>query len=121
VIFHVDQSRMPRWLRFHQRRRDAMIAGLFFRPGNGAYISPMTKLAALLAALTVTVLCGLLALYAARLSVLTFLHWEAWVAVSLLFYASVFVLALRRKRQAERQAAKDEPLTPVTRQPLREL
>ena len=86
-----------------------------------AYSHAMAKLAALLAALTVTVLCGLLALYAARLSVLVFLHWEAWVAISLLFYASVFALALRRKRQAERQAAKDERLTPVTRQTLREL
>jgi hypothetical protein len=121
VIFHADQSRMPRWLRFHQPHRNAMITGPFFRPGNKTYISPMTKLIALLAALTVTVLCGLLALYAARLSLLMFLHWQAWVAGSLLFYASIFVAARRRKRQAERQAAKDEPLTPATRQPLREL
>jgi cbb3-type cytochrome oxidase subunit 3 len=78
-------------------------------------------LAALLAALTVTVLCGLLALYAARLSLLMFLHWEAWVALSLLFYASIFVAARRRKRRAERQAANDAPLAPATRQPLREL
>jgi hypothetical protein len=83
----------------------------------GAYSHAMTKLVALLAALTVTVLCGLLALYAARLSVLMFLHWQAWVAVSLLFYASIFVVARRRKRQA----AKDEPFTPATRRPLREL
>lgn len=81
----------------------------------------MAKLAALLAALTVTVLCGLLALYAARLSVLIFLHWEAWVALSLLFYASIFVAARRRKRQAEHQAAKEETLGPSVRRPLREL
>jgi membrane protein implicated in regulation of membrane protease activity len=86
-----------------------------------AYICAMAKLAALLAALTVTVLCGLLALYAARLSVLIFLHWEAWVAISLLFYASIFVAARRSKRQAERQAAKEEPLTPSVRRPLHEL
>jgi cbb3-type cytochrome oxidase subunit 3 len=81
----------------------------------------MTKLAALLAALGVTALCGLVALYAARLSVLMFLHWEAWVALSLLFYASIFLVAFRRKRRAERQAANDAPLAPVERRPLREI
>jgi membrane protein implicated in regulation of membrane protease activity len=81
----------------------------------------MAKLVALLAALGVTALCGLLALYAARLSVLMFLHWEAWVAASLLFYASVFVMARRRKRRAQREAEKTEPLTPAMRRPVREL
>jgi hypothetical protein len=75
-----------------------------------AYICVMTKLIALLAALTVTAVCGMLALYAARLSLLMFLHWQAWVAVSLLFYASIFVMAKRSERRAEREATKDETL-----------
>lgn len=80
----------------------------------------MAKLFALLAALSITVLCGLVALYAARLSMLIFVHWEGWVAVSLLFYASVFLAARRSKRRAERQAAKEKTLLATARRSSRE-
>ncbi len=47
-----------------------------------------------------------------------FLHWEAWVALSLLFYASVFLLALHRKRQSGRD---NKPEALGGGDPLREL
>lgn len=78
----------------------------------------MMKLAALLAALVITALCGLTAVYAAKSLLFAFVHWQVWVGLSLFFYASIFTAAFRHKRRAER-AAKDENLTPGA--PLREL
>lgn len=75
------------------------------------------KLAALLAALVITALCGLTAVYAAKSLLFAFVHWQVWVGLSLFFYASVFTAAFRHKRRAER-AAKDEAL--ASRPPLRE-
>jgi len=81
----------------------------------------MVKLAALLAALPLTALSLLVALYAAKLSVLVLMHWQAQIAVALLLYLiPVLVLALRRKRQAQREA-KNERLAPTARRSLREL
>jgi hypothetical protein len=77
----------------------------------------MTKLAALLAALVVTALCAAVAIYAMPL----LLHWQAEVALSLLFYAVIILIARRKKRlAAAREAEKDKPLTYVIRRPLRE-
>lgn len=58
----------------------------------------MAKLIALLAAALITALCALVVIYAMPL----LLHWQALVALSLLFYAVIYVLSVRRKRQAER-------------------
>ena len=81
----------------------------------------MVKLAALLAALPVTAFCVIAALYAAKLSVLVLLHWQAQIAVALFLYLiPMLVLVLRRKRQSGREP-KEEPLTPEGRRPLREL
>ena len=63
---------------------------------------PMTKLMVLLAALVITALCAILALYAMKIFLFVLLHWEAMVALSLLFYASIYVAALRQKRRAKR-------------------
>jgi cbb3-type cytochrome oxidase subunit 3 len=35
------------------------------------------------------------------------LHWQTMVTLSLLFYAVIYVLSLRRKRQAAREPARD--------------
>jgi len=78
----------------------------------------MVKLAAMLAALVITALCGITALYAAKTFLFAFVHWQVWVGLSLFFYASIFAAAFRQKRRAER-AAKDERSTPG--EPLREL
>lgn len=78
----------------------------------------MVKLAALLAALVITALCGITALYAAKTFLFAFVHWQVWVGLSLFFYASIFAAAFRQKRRAELEA-KDEGA--ATRQPLREL
>ena len=66
-------------------------------------LSSMTKLAVLLAALVITALCAVLALYAMRIFLFVLLHWQAMVALSLLFYASIFLVALRQKRRAKRE------------------
>jgi hypothetical protein len=63
----------------------------------------MTKLAALLAALVITALCAVLALYAMKIFLFVLLHWQAMVALSLLFYASIFLVALHQKRRAKRE------------------
>lgn len=71
----------------------------------------MTKLIALLAALLITALCVVVALYAMKLSMLVLMHWQAMVAFSALLYLiPMLVVMLRRRRQAKLQAAKDEPL-----------
>ena len=66
----------------------------------------MAKLAALLAAVMVTALCVVVALYAMKLSVLVLMHWQALVALSLLVYVPMLVVMIRRRRQAsfERRA-----------------
>jgi hypothetical protein len=78
----------------------------------------MVKVAALLAALVITALCGLTAVYAAKSLLFAFVHWQVWVGLSLFFYGSIFMAAFRQKRRAER-AAKGENLDPSA--PLREL
>jgi hypothetical protein len=62
----------------------------------------MAKLIALLAALVVTALCVVVALYAMKLSMLVLMHWQALVALSLLVYVPMLVVMVRRKRQASR-------------------
>ena len=63
----------------------------------------MAKLMVFLAALVITALCAILALYAMKIFLFVLLHWEAMVALSLLFYASIYVAALRQKRRAKRE------------------
>ena len=60
----------------------------------------MAKLLALFAALLVTALCVVAALYAMKLSVLVLMHWQALVALSLLVYVPMWVVMVRRRRQA---------------------
>lgn len=63
----------------------------------------MTKLAALLAAVAITALCAVVALYTMKFFLFVLLHWEAMVALSLLFYATIFLVALHQKRRAKRE------------------
>lgn len=72
-------------------------------PKNTAYTLAMAKLAAMLGALAITALCAVVAVYAMPL----LLHWQTMVTLSLLFYAVIYVLSLRRKRQAAREPARD--------------
>lgn len=82
----------------------------------------MVKLAALIAALPVTALCVVVALYAARLSVLVLTHWQAQIGISVLLYLlPMLLVVLRRRRQAKRQPSGEDSLRPAIRRPLREL
>lgn len=58
------------------------------------------KLIALLAAMAVTALSVVVALYAMKLSMLVLMHWQVLVALSLLVYVPMLVVMVRRKRQA---------------------
>ena len=68
-----------------------------------AYTWAMTKLAVFVAALVITALCAVLALYAMKMFLFVLMHWQAMVALSLLFYASIFLAASRQKRRAKRE------------------
>jgi hypothetical protein len=64
----------------------------------------MAKLLAMLGALAITALCAVVAVYAMPL----LLHWQTMVAASLLFYAVIYVVSVRKKRQAAREAIADK-------------
>lgn len=78
----------------------------------------MVKLAAMLAALVITALCGITALYAAKGFLFAFVHWQVWVGLSLFFYGSIFMAAFRQKRRAELEAKNEHA---AAQPPMREL
>ena len=88
---------------FRQDSRNCSGARRLCRVPIAAYTWPMAKLVVFVAALAITALCAVLALYAMKMFLFVLLHWQAMVALSLLFYASIFLAASRQKRRAKRE------------------
>jgi hypothetical protein len=88
---------------FAARQANVRGAGVLVASKIAAYTRAMTKLAVLFAALVITALCAVVALYAMKIFLFVLLHWQAMVALSLLFSASIFLAALRQKHRAKRE------------------